>query len=113
MKILFITDLYPIIEDRTIPNIVEDFVLAFKEFKNDIYVIRPNFLLNSFLRKHKYVPECEITRNKTRIYNKNFILPFLDDDISFLNQNFDLIISHITILILQYNFSVPQVKVFY
>ena len=52
MKILFITDLYPIIEDKTIPKIVEDFALAFKEKNNDIFVIRPNFLLNSFLRKH-------------------------------------------------------------
>ena len=94
MKILFVTDLYPIIEDETIPKIVEDFALAFHEYGNNVFVIRPNFLLNTFLRKHKYIPECETTKNGVRIYNKNFILPFLNDDISFLNQNFDLIISH-------------------
>jgi len=94
MKILFITDLYPIIEDKTIPKIVEDFALAFKKRGNDIFVIRPNFLLNSFLRKHKYLPECETTRNNIRIYNKNFILPFLDSNIDYLNEKFDLIISH-------------------
>ena len=94
MKILFITDLYPIIEDKTIPKIVEDFAIAFKKRGDDIFVIRPNFLLNSFLRGHKFVPECEITRNDIRIYNKNFILPFLDSNIDFLNENFDLIISH-------------------
>ena len=94
MKILFITDLYPIVEDKTIPKIVEDFAMAFKKRGNNVFVIRPNFLLNSFLRGHKFVPECEITRNDIRIYNKNFILPFLDSNIDFLNENFDLIISH-------------------
>ncbi|MBR3605704.1 MAG: glycosyltransferase family 4 protein, partial [Candidatus Gastranaerophilales bacterium] len=94
MKILFITDLYPIIEDKTIPKVLEDFALAFKERGDDVFVIRPNFLLNSYLRGHKYVSECEITRNGIRIYNKNFILPFLDNDISFLDSKFDLIISH-------------------
>ena len=94
MKILFVTDLYPIIEDKTIPKIVEDFALAFKEDGDSVFVIRPNFLINSYLRGHKYVPECETTRNGIRIYNKNFILPFLDKNIDFLNETFDLIISH-------------------
>ena len=94
MKILFITDLYPIIEDKTIPKAIENFALAFKERGDDVFVIRANFLLNSYLRKHKFVPECEITRNNIRIYNKNFIMPFLNDDISYLNDDFDIIISH-------------------
>jgi len=94
MKILFITDLYPIIDDKTIPKIVEDFAIGFKNLGNDVFVIRPNFLLNSYLRKHKFIPECEITRNNIRIYNKNFILPFLDSNIDYLNEKFDLIISH-------------------
>ena len=94
MKILFITDLYPIIDDKTIPKIVEDFAIGFKNLGNDVFVIRPNFLLNSYLRRHKYVPECEITRNGIRIYNKNFILPFLDSNIDYLAEKFDLIISH-------------------
>lgn len=94
MKILFITDLYPIFDDKTIPKIIEDFAIAFKERGNDVFVIRPNFLLNSYLRGHKYAPECEITRNGIRVYNKNFILPFLDSNINFLQGKFDLIISH-------------------
>ena len=48
MKILFITDLYPIVEDKTIPKIVEDFAISFKKRGNDVFVIRPNFLLNSY-----------------------------------------------------------------
>ncbi|MBR5305032.1 MAG: glycosyltransferase family 4 protein [Candidatus Gastranaerophilales bacterium] len=94
MKILFVTDLYPILDDKTIPKIIEDFALAFKKRGNDVFVIRANFLLNSYLRGHKYIPECETTRNEVRIYNKNFFLPFLDANIDYLNEKFDLIISH-------------------
>ena len=94
MKILLITDLYPILEDRTIPNVIEDFALGFKAQGDSVFVIRPNFLFNSILRGHKIVPECEITRNGIRIYNKNFFLPFLDKNIYFLEETFDLIISH-------------------
>lgn len=94
MRILFVTDLYPIIEDKTIPKIVEDFALAFKKRGEDVFVIRPNFLLNSFLRGHKYIPECEVSINGIRVYNKNFFLPFFDKNIDFLKQKFDLIISH-------------------
>ena len=72
MKILFITDLYPILDDKTIPKIVEDFAISFKKRGYDVFVIRPNFLFNLFLRGHKYVPECEITRNGIRIYNKRY-----------------------------------------
>lgn len=94
MKILLITDLYPILEDRTIPKIIEDFALGFKAQGDSVFVIRPNFLFNSILRGHKIVPECEITRNGIRIYNKNFFLPFLDKNTYFLDDSFDLIISH-------------------
>ena len=95
MKILIITDLYPIIEDSSIPKVIEDFTLGLAELEHKIYIIRPNFLLNSFLRGHKFIPECEITRKGIRIYNKNFVLPFLDSNIDFLiNKDFDLIISH-------------------
>ena len=94
MRILFVTDLYPIIFDNTIPGVIEDFAIAFKKRGNDVFVLRPNFLINSYIRGHKYIPECETTRNGIRIYNKNFILPFLNDDVDFLNNEFDLIISH-------------------
>ena len=94
MKILLITDLYPILEDKTIPNVIEDFALGLFEFGHQIFVIRPNFLFNSILRGHKIIPECELTRNGIRIYNKNFFLPFLDKNIYFLDDSFDLIISH-------------------
>ena len=67
MRILFVTDLYPVVEDKTIPKVIEDFAISFKKRGHSVFVIRANFLLNSYLRKHKFVPECEITRNNIRI----------------------------------------------
>ena len=49
MKILFVTDLYPIINDKKIPKVIEDFALAFKEKGNEISVLRPNFILNALI----------------------------------------------------------------
>ena len=51
MKILFITDLYPVKEDeKTTPRTLYDFVQGFKKAGHDVNVIKPNFILNSFLR---------------------------------------------------------------
>lgn len=95
MKILLITDLYPLTDDKTIPKIVEDFALGFKNLGHFVCVIRPNFLFNTILRKHKVIKNGIYFRNDIKIYNKNFILPFFDDDISYLEDEFDLIISHL------------------
>ena len=93
MNILFVTDLYPINNDKTIPSVVEDFALAFSDLGHYVEIIRPNFLLNTFLRKHKIIKNGVFKRNKITIHNKNFILPFLNSNISFLDKKFDLIIS--------------------
>ena len=53
MKILLISDLYKIVKDNSIPNVLNDFSLALKDFGHEIVVIRPNFLINSIIRKHK------------------------------------------------------------
>ena len=44
MKILVVSDLYPLISDRSIRFVVEDFALALKQKVEKIEVIRPNFL---------------------------------------------------------------------
>lgn len=93
MKILFITDLYPIKEDKTIPKVFEDFALAIKEFGNEVEVIRPNFLINSFIRKRKYIKEGTYIRNGIKIHNLNFFFPFIFNNFTPLNE-FDIIISH-------------------
>jgi hypothetical protein len=81
-------------QDNTIPNAIESFALALKEKGCEITVIRPNFLLNAFIRNHK-VPKGKLYFSKNiKIHNRNFILPFWNSDISFLEEKFDVIISH-------------------
>ena len=53
MKILLVTDLYPLNNDRTIPKVIEDFALGLNEIEHEIEVLRGNFLINSYLRKHQ------------------------------------------------------------
>ena len=53
MKIILISDLYPLKKDRSIPLVLEDFALAFKSFRAEISIIRPNFILNCLIRNHK------------------------------------------------------------
>lgn len=94
MNILFISDLYPIIEDETIPSVVLDFTLGLKEIGNKITVLRPNFLINSLIRKHKILKEGIYFKNDIKIYNKNFILPPFALKKDYFKENFDIIISH-------------------
>ena len=96
MKILIISDLYPLITDRTIPSVVEDFALAIKEKVEKVEVIRPNFIFNTILRRHKIVKSGEYVKNNIKIYNRNFILPFIFENKKFIQKfsNFDIIISH-------------------
>lgn len=97
MKILFVSDLYPLASDRSIPSVVEDFALAFKDFGAETIVLRPNFLLNTFIRGHKIVKSGEFEKNGIKIFNQNFILPFFFVRQGFLEKfkDFDIIISHL------------------
>ena len=93
-KILLITDLYPVDNfDKSIPLAIENFALAFKDYGINIEVIRPNFLFNTILRKHKIYKQGTYQRNGIKIYNRNFFLPFIYDNFEVQN-NYDLIISH-------------------
>ena len=96
MKILIISDLYPLASDRSIPSVVEDFALGLKEKVDKIEVIRPNFLVNTILRKHKIVKSGTYLKNEIKIYNRNFILPFIFENKKFIEnfKDFDCIISH-------------------
>ncbi len=93
MKILLITDLYPIIEDKTIPNAIQDFALGLKDFGEELCVFRPNFLINSIIRKHKLLKNGFYEKDGIKIYNQNFISPFLNAKSPF-GADFDVIISH-------------------
>ena len=52
MNILFITDLYPVNEnEKTTPKTLLNFVKEWENSMHNIDVIKPNFILNSFLRE--------------------------------------------------------------
>ena len=92
-RILLITDLYPINNESTLPLAIENFVLALKDFDFKVTVIRPNFLFNTLIRKHKIYKQGVYQRNDIKIYNINFLLPFLNSNF-IPEEDFDLIISH-------------------
>ena len=74
MNILVITDLYPINDDeKYTPKTIKKFVEGWEVLGHNVSVIKPNFLLNSFIRKKPFY--------KSGIYegveNINYFLPFL------------------------------------
>ena len=94
MNILIVTDLYPISDNDNIPYAIENFALAFKEFGQDVTIVRPNFLINTIIRRHKIYKQKEYIRNGIKIYNRNSILPFCFNNLK-LDKKFDIIISHL------------------
>ncbi len=89
LKILLITDLYPIKEDeKYTPHTLEAFVKSWQKEEHEVKVIKPNFLFNSFLRGKPFY--------KNGIYgdveNINFLLPFLR--VPKLNYEPDIIFAH-------------------
>ena len=73
MKILVITDLYPVKEDeKYTPKTIKAFVEEWQKEGHEVRVIKPNFILNSFLRKKPFY--------KSGIYgdveNINYFFPF-------------------------------------
>ena len=93
MKILLISDLYPLKADSTLPSVLEDFSLALKEKNILVEVVRPNFLFNTFIRGHKIFKSEIYLQKGIKIYNKNFLIPFLFNNLQ-LENGFDVIISH-------------------
>ena len=74
MRILVITDLYPISEsEKFTPKTIKNFVDGWKNLGHEVRVIKPNFLLNSFLRHKPFYKSG--TYNE--VENLNYLLPFL------------------------------------
>lgn len=92
MKILFITDLYPVQDDeKHTPKTLYNFVQEWKNLGHEVNVIKPNFLLNSFLRKKPYYK----TGQYGDIFNTNYITPFLFDVTKKIPEfEYDVIVSH-------------------
>ena len=98
MKILFITDLYPIGKEK-IAKALFYFVQEWKNQGHEIEVIRPNFNINTLIRGRKIIKEKIYFENDIKIYNLNFNTPFffniynkLPKDFSL--KNYDVLISH-------------------
>lgn len=90
MKILFITDLYPIKDSEpTTPRTLYDFVKGWQALGHNVDVIKPNFILNSFLRKKPYYRQGKYND----VLNLNFWFPFLGK-IKPPKENYDIVIAH-------------------
>ena len=92
MKILFITDLYPVSQNESLtPRTLYSFVEDWIKLGHDVQVLKPNFLLNSFIRKKPFYR----TGQYKNIYNVNYHTPFLFDVTKKIpNFDYDVIISH-------------------
>ena len=93
MKILVITYLYPIKNcEKFTPKTIKNFVDGWEELGHEVRVIKPNFLLNSFLRRKPFY--------KSAIYEKveniNYFLPFVGNIKRKIKTEFspDIVIAH-------------------
>ncbi len=76
MKILFITDLYPVTRDeKTTPKTLLSFVQEWEKQGHSVDIIKPNFILNSFLRGKPFYK----TDQYGKILNINYWTPFWFD----------------------------------
>ena len=93
MKILVITDLYPVKEEeKHTPKTIYDFVQTWKTLGHSVKIIKPNFILNSLIRKKPYY------RNGVYgdIENINYWTPFWGNIAKKLKQNYnpDVVVAH-------------------
>ena len=89
MKILFITDLYPVSKkEKTTPRTLLNFVQEWEKSGHTVDVIKPNFILNSFLRGKPFYK----TGLYGNVFNINFLTPFWK--VKPLKDNYDLVIAH-------------------
>ena len=98
MRILLITDLYPI-ENSGEPQTIKSFAKKWQELGHMVDVIRPNFLLNTAVRKKKIFPNKTYQEDGITVYNVNCLTPFFFDVKNKLPKdfqigNYNLVISH-------------------
>ncbi len=98
MKILFVTDLYPIGEEK-IAKALFYFVQEWQKMGHEVDVIRANFISNTLLRGRKIIEEKLYEENGIKIYNLNFHTPFFFNVYDklpkeFSLKNYDVMISH-------------------
>lgn len=98
MRILLVTDLYPL-ENSSEPQTIKEFAKNWTALGHQIDVIRPNFLFNTAIRKKKIFLEKTYFEDGITIYNVNCLTPFffnitkkLPED--FKVYNYNMVISH-------------------
>jgi len=100
MNVLLITDLYPVKEsEKYTPKTLYNFVKSWEELGHNVTVIKPNFLINSFIRKKPFYKEGKYGN----IINLNYMTPFFDVKKAekYCNySDFDIIIAHMPVGIL-------------
>jgi len=80
MKILFITDLYPIKSDESnSPRTLHNFVLEWINQGHEVDVVKPNFVLNSIIRGKALYKTGFYEFEGVKIFNVNYFTPFLFD----------------------------------
>lgn len=100
MKILFVTDLYPISpSEKNTAKTLHNFVTEWIRSGNEIDVIKPNFIFNSFIRRKPFYKSGFYKYDGVKIFNVNFHTPFLFDvekklPKEFVIQDYDYIVAH-------------------
>ncbi len=100
MKILFITDLYPIKSgEKATPRTLHNFVFEWIRQGHDVDVIKPNFIFNSALRGKPYYKNGLYEFEGVKIFNVNYVTPFLFDIMKKLPKeldfdSYDTVIAH-------------------
>lgn len=99
MKILFITDLYPIKSgEKTTSVALHNFVIEWFKLGHKVDVIKPNFILNSFLRGKPFYKTEYYKYEGVKIFNVNYFTPFWFDILNKLPQvnysEYDVIVAH-------------------
>lgn len=90
MKILFITDLYPVsFNEKTTPKTLLNFVTEWENSSHHVDIIKPNFILNSFIRKKPFYRSGQYGK----VLNINFWTPFLGK-IKQPKKTYDIIVAH-------------------
>lgn len=98
MKILLITDLYPL-NNENVTHAISDFTQEWKKQGHEVEVIRPNFIFNTIIRGRRLKDEKLYLQNGIKIYNLNYWTPFwfniekkMEKDFNL--KNYDIVISH-------------------
>ena len=93
MNILFITDLYPVKSDeKTTPRTLWAFVEEWEKMGHNVDILKPNFILNSFLRGKPFYKSGQYED----VFNVNYWTPFLGNVKSKLPNlpQYDIVVAH-------------------